>query len=122
MFDLAAMTLVATLAASSRPAASPKATPAPTPTSAQEEKTSTSIQQLTALLEKAGLDYKQDGNELELLYRYTDNRHQTVFLRPLSDLGDVGIAEVYSRVMQLGGGTFNAALGKHLLEESGTQK
>jgi hypothetical protein len=119
MLHLAAMTLAVTLAASTRPAATP--TPAPTPTP-QEDKTTTTVKQITDLLDKAGLEYKKDGEELELLYRYTDDRHQTVYVRPLSDLEGVGILEIYSRVMQIPDGSFNAALGRRLLEESGTQK
>jgi hypothetical protein len=57
-----------------------------------------------------------------MLYEFTDGRSQLVFLTPMSDLREVGLVEIYSPVMRLESGTVPAALGKRLLEATGSQK
>ena len=93
------------------------------PATAQDEKkTTTTLDSLTKLLDQADLDYDLEDDRIKMLYEFTDGRSQLVFLTPMSDLREVGLVEIYSPVMRLESGTVPAALGKRLLEASGTQK
>lgn len=92
------------------------------PAAAQDEKkTTTTIDSLKKLLDQADLDYEVEDDRIKMLYEFTDGRSQLVFLTPMSDLRDVGLVEIYSPVMRLESGV-PAALGKRLLEATGSQK
>ena len=93
------------------------------PAAAEEEKkTTTTLPSLTKLLDQADLDYEVEDDRIKMLYEFTDGRSQLVFLTPMSDLREVGLVEIYSPVMRLESGTVPAALGKRLLEATGSQK
>jgi hypothetical protein len=93
------------------------------PAAAEEEKkTTTTLPSLTKLLDQADLDYEIEDDRIKMLYEFTDGRSQLVFLTPMSDLREVGLVEIYSPVMRLESGTVPAALGKRLLEATGSQK
>jgi hypothetical protein len=94
----------------------------PAAAAAEEKKTTTTVAALTKLLEQADLDYEVEDDRIKLLYKFTDGRSQLVFLTPMSDLREVGLVEIYSPVMRLESGTIPAALGKRLLEATGSQK
>lgn len=118
MRTLTALVLAAALLA---PAALAAQEAAARPTAAAT--TSTTIAQLTKLLDDADLEYDvEEGERIKLLYRFTDGRSQLVFLTPMSDLRDVGLVEIYSPVMRLESATVPAALGARLLEATGSQK
>ena len=93
------------------------------PATAQDEKkTTTTLDSIAKLLDQADLDYEREDERIKMLYEFTDGRSQLVFLTPMSDLREVGLVEIYSPVMRLESGTVPAALGKRLLEATGSQK
>jgi hypothetical protein len=113
--------LIAAVSLVIAPAVHAGSAPAAAATPARESVTTTTAEMLAKLLDKEGISYNRDEDRLRHTYSFTDGRSQQVFLQPLSDLREVGIVEIYSWVMPLDK-NMPAALGKRLLEESGSQK